>query len=491
MNKRILLGVLVALGLVACGDKNDKKSGGTTAEANLPASICPMTPLVGQTNASSYRSLDHDGGNSDLYMEWEAYRQQAYICSGDYTFKLRASNVSQHSEAKRVWFTVIFYHGNEYIENYSISPQGITIPVGATQEFDFTMQVNEAFASADDRDITAAIIIQTDNPNFSDPDAFFTRTWLRLVPASDCNAEPMVQPAPHNISVHSVTCQDATVLLQTHESLMNGYPQAEIVSGDVSLNGGVYQEGKFFYQSVHIDGTIPEGSEAEIDLFTDESDRVRFFFKERVDCAWLPKPPPPAPEPEPETPPVTTPPEEPPAEEPGEGTDRTVLEEFAAITACGMSVPDALVPPAAAPVTGTAWKKVEADGRTSLVVTLDRLPEPSVGEGDAEGWVGSVDQGVYAVWLVREEKERMHFVPVATFSADEGGKARVTYDLNPDKVAGLAGSSGVYVGAGGVLDEKPEAAPLKSFDGIVVTLQPSDELEKPNGVVMGSGSRTR
>ena len=512
MHIRLLFIVITAL-LVAMGCGDDEESGSTASTSGIPESICPVeTAGSDATAAGVFQVMDHDGGHSDLKMEWDVYQQQGYACSGKYDFTLTAKNVSQHSDAHRVWFTVIFYHGDEYIRDMSIYPQGITIPVGESQDFNFHLDIDEAFPSAPDgREITTTIIIQTDNPNWSDPDAFFTRTWIRLLPASDCDAEPMPQPDPHMLSIHSVTCKDATVKLQTHSSLLDGFPQSEVISGPILLNGGVYEEGGFYWQSTHIAGRIEDDNPAKVDMFSNEQDRIRFYFRERVDCDWVHTPIHPpgdddgddqggddgdgsggdgdddggngddgsviAPDPDdPDKPDDSTEPR----------PDRTVEEQFADVSACGAGLTGSVVPPAAGPVTGKTWKEVDPDGEVEFFFDVEHLPEASIGEGQ-QGWVQGVQSGQYVAWLVRQVDERFHMVPVKAFSSEAGGSTTQSVQLDQDGVVGLDGSLGKWVDTDGTITEATGMEPLASFRGFVITLQPASDLRWPNGMVLGGG----
>lgn len=481
-----LLPIMLLTTLLSLGCGNDQDDSAPPATGGLPQSICPMDAAV--STAGNFQSLDHDGGHSDLKLQWEVYRQQGYACSGSYDFTLRAKNISEHSDAHRVWFTIIMYHGDEYMNDLSIYPRGITIPVGETQEFNLNFDIADEFASAPDgREITAAIIIQTDNPNWSDPDAFFTRTWLRLVPASDCDAEPMAQPEPHMLSIHSETCKQATVKLQTHSSLMDGFPQSEVISGPLLLNGSVYAEGNFYYQSLHVADRIAEGTRAEVDMFSNERDRIRFYFQERVDCEWVHTPiHPPGDDDDGEvTAPDPSDPEKP--DEPVDPKpDNTREEEFVRVSACGAALSGSVVPPAAGPVTGRTWKTVAADGAVELFVDLQHLPEASIGEG-SDGWVQGVQSGQYVAWLVRHDGDRRHLLPLKAFSPDDDGSARLSVALDAEAVAGLDGNQGTWVDGNGNSTPATESVPLSAFEGFVITLQPSGEHHSPNGMVMGGG----
>ncbi len=478
--------VLFAVWVAACGpgkSKTDKGSSGTYR----PQSICPLgTADEPIALTSAYRTANHDGGDSDLHLEWGISRQTLYVCGGTWNFPLWVTNTSQHSAAERVWFTVIFYRGNEYVEDWSIGPMGITIPVGASRTFDFQVSLDDAFSSALDREVVASVIIQTDNPNYSDPDAFFTRTWMRLLTASDCNGDPAAaQPPLQGLAVHSFTCQDHTVLLQTHTSLMDGWPHAEVMEGDISLNGDIYQVGNFLYQSIHIDD-IDSASPGRVDLLSTEEDRVRFYFRERVDCAWLPKTPPgqdpgdgdPLPPPDPNDDPDDSP--QPPQPR------QTRIEEFAALSACGFGG-DHFVPPLAAPVSGKAATEVRPDGSTLLVFELANLPDRDTLLGEA--WLDDASEAVYQVWLTRRVGAGVLYVPMAVVTPPADGTARVRFAIDPAALKPVSSRTVWLQAEGEFRPYEVGRMALKDFDAVVVTVQDADRNLAPSNTAIAGGSR--
>jgi hypothetical protein len=294
------LGLLGAFALASCGPAAES---GTDSGDNPSQQLVYVPDLV--DNAQDFQSLDHDGGASDLNLDWVRDSARASVCPGTNTFEFAIRNDSGHTPGRNLWFTILYYRGQEYVNSHTIVPQAIDVPVGATQDVRFTVDVKDEFASADGRDIHIALIVQTDNPNLDDPDAFFRRLWLNLTPREDCGVPEMTQPARLPLNIHSVTCPNRNVRLQVGTSLITGTPVAEMVAGEEFMtitNPSYYAPfgGRdFWWADLFSHSLIPPGREAVISFGSSAADTMFFRFTARVECGGEPgsdmpiSPPPP------------------------------------------------------------------------------------------------------------------------------------------------------------------------------------------------------
>ncbi len=278
-------GAALALLVAACGPGADS---GTTTDTVDPGQTVYVPDPVAESPAA-FRSLSHDGGASELDLGWTQESAEVALCPGEHTLSFSIENNSAHTAGENLWFTILYYRGEEYVTGHHIEPMGISVPVGATQQVNYTIGIRPEFASAGDRDIYVALIVQTDNPNLGDPDAFFRRLWLRVVPG-DCNGGTAEQPPREPLHIYSVTCPGNTVRLQVGERLIQGTPSASIVHGDqyVDISRQAYYDSfggsNFWWADLFVTAPIPANDQFIVAFGSNASDTMYFHFSPRVSC---------------------------------------------------------------------------------------------------------------------------------------------------------------------------------------------------------------
>ncbi len=282
---RSLLAVWGVAALAACGSA--PSSSGPGSEGATQTVYVPDNDDAGM--ATALRSMDHDGSASELNLHWTQDTVNVSLCPGTHTLNFQIQNSSSHTPGRNLWFTVLYYFGQEYVSGHTISPTGIEVPVGATQDVQFTVDIDPEFASAN-RQIRIALIVQTDNPNYNDPDAFFQRLWLNISPSSGCGVGSLPQPDAQPLHIHSVTCGGNNVKLQVGQRLIDGQASANIVAGSqyVQLVRDGYRADfggqTFWWADLHFTRNIPPGDEAVIAFGSNPSDTMYFHFTARHDC---------------------------------------------------------------------------------------------------------------------------------------------------------------------------------------------------------------
>jgi hypothetical protein len=254
-----------------------------------------------------------------------------------------------------------------------------------------------------------------------------------------------------------------------------------VMKGGMSLNGGVYQKDQFLYQSTHVDSKIPPGEYFRVDMLSNERDRLRFYLRERVDCAWLPKT---QPKPKP-TDPVINPPEEPEPVYPA--PKETRLVHYANLSSCGHTLPGAQTPPLAGAVLGESEIEHKPDGATFFRTGLTNLP--TAAELAAQPWLDDAGEALYVVWLTRRVAGAVHVLPLAVIAPAGGERVLKRSPMALEAVKSIHGDAGILIDDEGNAVPYAEPIALAEFEGVVVTLQPDGNLETPSDIVIVGGAR--
>jgi hypothetical protein len=534
------------MAMTSCGTDDD-----TVAEAAVPRDFCAVPEnrpseeeMVG---AIGLRTAEHGGSSSDLNLDWTEDTVTRRLCPGQHTINLAIRNDSGHTVGRNVWFTILYYYGNEYVRAHRISSQGIDVAVGETVPVSFTVDLKAEFASAGDRNVRIAVIVQTDNPNPNDPVAFFRRVWVNLLPASGCGQEPLSQPARDPLMIYSVTCEGRNIRLQTAPRLIDGNPSARVVDGQeyVSLTRDAYFEDDLWWADLRVDRNIPRGDQSMVSFGSNARDTMYFVLGPRVECGG-------------DGSAIMTGPQGrradsggglPPGEDPandgddGDGTGNgtgndTPQEDPVPDPVDGDPIGDTEdeaapdetedVPEDVPGIDEGLWGDVEFEGTAWALLHPCGAPlegtrvPPEMGNGEGLVVLGDVtaaeteltvlalglpvqaENRVYQVWMASEVGEnRWRFLPVETFRVDEPeALITLTATLNPLAVLGADGGPGreILVGPGGPVGTGlgetggvSEALPLARFTHFFVTLedaqQPQGELAIiPSAVMALSGS---
>lgn len=286
-----VLGVLCASAFVMCGPGSPSGEG---PNENPTSYTIHVPDEDGNGNgADSLRLLDHDGSPSELSLVWTEDSRNVNLCPGTSTLNFSVVNNADHSPGRNLWFTILYYIGYEYVEGHSISPQNIDVPVGAEQPVEFEIGIRPEFASAGDRRIYIALIVQTDNPNLDDPDAFFQRLWLEIRPGQDCGVEEMPQPERANLNIQSVACQNHLVKFQVGERLFDTETHGAPTVWDYDTNYlSLERDGYLapfggrdhWWADLLVTNQIPNTTQATAAFGTHPGDTIFFHLAPRVEC---------------------------------------------------------------------------------------------------------------------------------------------------------------------------------------------------------------
>ncbi len=542
--------LVLPLTLVACGDDDDLDDiADRVDESVLPQDLCALPPEnddadvdgVGVTSfeqGAGMRTLDHDGGTSDLNLDWTEDEVNLSLCPGTHTLNLAIQNNSGHTVGDTVWYTILYYHGQEYVAGHAIDPRGMDVAVGETVPVQFTIDLRPEFASAE-RNIRVALIVQTDNPNPNDPVAYFRRVWVNISPTGGCGVDPMPQPAAEPLTIHSVTCPGNAVRLQTNPRLVDGTPSARVVEGGqyMSLTRDAYLEDDLWWADLNVTQNIPNGEQAVVAFGSNPGDTMYFRFSARAECGGngvvnMGEAPPP----------VSPPPaddgtdddgadddgngddgdpgnggagddgagdEEPGNGDAGNGTDGDDGDDIAGggtggtgaplteapwfdLDVCAVVLEGTIVPVAFGNAQGELRVTEIDEGSTELVLQATGLPaDPTLPDGD---------EGIYRPWLAKQTGEgEWLFVALPVFES-EGSDQEVNHVMsqNPQGVNNVGLNAGYIVREGdgeltfgGIVEGLDEAEPLDTFTHFFVTVEPRneerEEREYPNNIFVLSG----
>ncbi len=267
--------------LGACGESDDEVAENVVPQGDL----CAAADLASRLDTVGVLPADHDGGVSDLNLDWTQDEVNVSLCPGTHTLNLAVHNASGHTVGENLWFTVLYYFGHEYAGGHHIEPMGNDVGIGETVPVRFTVDLLPAFASAQ-RNVRIALIVQTDNPNPNDPVAFFRRIWVNISPGGGCGVPAMEQPAPQRLTIYSYTCGGNTVRLQTNPRLVDGTPTATVVEGGqyMQVTRNAYYEDDLWWADLAVTQTIPNGEKAVVAFGSHEGDRMDFVFGARAEC---------------------------------------------------------------------------------------------------------------------------------------------------------------------------------------------------------------
>jgi hypothetical protein len=526
-----LSALVLILILAACGDDTaglGAPGNGDIDQTEVPLNLCRVADDAEASPASviDLRTLEHGGTQSDLNLDWTEDSRSFRFCPGQRSINLAIRNDSRHTEGRRVWFTVLYYWGHEYVSHHQVGPQGMNVAVGETVPIDFSLDIRPEFASAGDREIRIALIVQTDNPNPNDPVAFFRRIWINIKPANECGQPAMQQPPAEPLVIHSVTCQGYNIKLQTNPRLLDGTPEARVVKGHDILEEtrSTYFAQDHWWADYHVAGALTPGqTDAIIAFGSNANDTMYFMLSPREECGGggrvhlarpygFPEPPAgggssdPGPD-EGEVPddgngerpddpvgiidqPVAPPGEAvgPRAGEPvigesvvpeeamfaplpgdGEGVTRFVL------TPCDQVLPGTTVPSEVAEAVGLV--RLQPAGTTGVDLVLDTRGLPA----DIE--TGDGNPGVYQPWLAAPEGNgEWRFVALESFvSAGSDAENRHIVALEGDAVLSVGGHAGTRItmngdmAVGEIVTDTEDALPLSAFTHFFVTIEPQGE----------------